>query len=372
MEALSLLRDVTAAPPRHAAAPEPTRRQVRYCTAAGMRTGDLYIPDRVDAGLVVVPGVARAGKDDPRLVAFARSLARARFVVLVPDIANLRELKVSPEDTREVAEGVRHLAGQIPNEAEARVGLVAISYAVGPAILAAREEDTRARVRFVLAIGGYYDIQATVTFFTTGFFRERDEWRYQEPNAYGKWLFVRANAEHVADLGDRTKLVSMAERKLADPTADVDDLVQRLESEGQRINDLLANRDPEAVPKLIAALPAQVRANLIALDPKQQGLSRLDARLFLIHGRDDRIIPYSESEALHAAAHPGTSELYLVDSLAHVDLTAAGVPDILRLWRATYRLLGERDTMAAPVPTGVVHYGTAPLMPACASHGQIH
>ena len=60
-------------------------------------------------------------------------------------------------------------------------------------------------------------------------------------------------------------------------------------------------------------------------------------------GRDDAIIPYSESKALAAAAPEEKAALYVVDSLAHVDLGAAGLIDTLILWRAAYRLLSERE-----------------------------
>ena len=103
------------------------------------------------------------------------------------------------------------------------------------------------------------------------------------------------------------------------------------------------------MPRLIAALPAAVRADLAALDIKQQDLSRLEARLYLIHGRDDSIIPYSESVALRAAAPAGAAELYIVNNLAHVDFAPSDMFGLLRLWNATYRLLSERDAMAAPL-----------------------
>jgi len=90
-----------------------------------------------------------------------------------------------------------------------------------------------------------------------------------------------------------------------------------------------------------------VRTDLAALDLSRRDLSQLDARLLLVHGRDDPIIPSSESEALAAAA-PDETALYVVDSLAHVELDPSGLVDGFRLWRAVYRLLAERD--AAPQP----------------------
>ncbi|MEE8623188.1 MAG: alpha/beta hydrolase, partial [Alphaproteobacteria bacterium] len=86
--------------------------------------------------------------------------------------------------------------------------------------------------------------------------------------------------------------------------------------------------------------------DMAALDLKKQDFSKLAARLILVHGRDDAIIPYSESEALAAVAP--RADLYVVDSLAHVDLGLGGLVDTIVLWRAVYRLLAERD--AAPPP----------------------
>jgi hypothetical protein len=65
--------------------------------------------------------------------------------------------------------------------------------------------------------------------------------------------------------------------------------------------------------------------------------------VLLIHGRDDRIIPASESAALAAALPPDRTHLYLVDSLAHADLAPGGWRDLLTLSQAAYRLLAIRD-----------------------------
>ncbi|MCH6588132.1 MAG: alpha/beta hydrolase [Proteobacteria bacterium] len=326
--------------------PAPTRQAIAYRVEGRAYAGDLYRPgEAAKAALVLVPGAARAGRDDPRLVAFATTLARARFTVLVPDIENLRALYVGPEDVRSIADALRHLAarGDVPDPAS--VGLVAISYAAGPAILAALEPDLRDRVRFVLSIGGYYDIEAMVTFFTTGRFRETPEqpWRFMAPNAYGKWIFLRANARRLEDARDRWLLAAMARRKLDDLEAPLDDLAARLGPQGRSIHDLLANDDPDAVPALIAALPQAVRADMAALDLSRAELSRLGARLILLHGRDDAIIPFTESLALAAAVPEERVSLHVVDNLAHVDLGPGDLADALRLLSATYRMLALRD-----------------------------
>lgn len=346
MEAARVLADIGAGAGPSALkerTPTPLRMPVAYRVDGRDYRGDFYRPGEEPlAAMVLVPGAAPAGKDDPRLVAFATTLARARFVVLVPDMPGVREFRLRASNVREIADAVRYLSGT--RVGRDGVGIVAISYAAGPAVLAAVDPEIAGRVRFVLAIGGYHDLEAVLTFFTTGFYRERPgaPWRYRAPNAYGKWVFARSNVELLADPVDRALLAEMARRKLRDLEADIGDLTGRLGREGRTVEALLANDDPERVSALLAALPAAIRTHLHGLDLKGRDLSGLEAQLILIHGRDDVVIPYTESVALAAAVPPGQADLYLVDNLAHVDIRRAGFGDELTLWEAVYRLLELR------------------------------
>jgi pimeloyl-ACP methyl ester carboxylesterase len=346
-EAAKLLADIEAGSGPSAlkeATPPPERRPVRFETAGRSHAGDLYVPGGGQAALaamVLVPGVAPAGKDDPRLVTFAATLARARFRVLVPDIENLRALRVRPEDSRAIADASAWLRREGP--AGQALGVTAISYAVGPAVASLFEADG-GKVDFVVAVGGYYDLTAVVTFFTTGRFRERPDqpWRYRQPNAYGKWVFVESNLHRIASPEDRARLRLIKEMRLRDPAADVTPWAAELGAEGRAVYALLDNDDPERVPALVEALPATLLADFRALDLSRRHLSGLSGRFFLLHGRNDPIIPETESLKLAAALPAGAAELYVVDSLDHVEPKPIGPLDRLTLLRAAYAVLGLR------------------------------
>ena len=322
----------------------PVRMPVAYRIGERARTGDLYQPAaEARAALLLVPGVAPRGKDDPRLIALAETLARARFRVLVPEMAGFRALSVAPEDAREIADGVAYLAG---DSSERPVGIAAISYAVGPALIAALEPDVKERVDFIVGIGGFHDLGRVITFFTTGYYRMGEgAWQHREPNAYGKWVFVLSNAQRLSDPRDRARFNEMARRRLADPESPIDDLARGLTPEGEAFFALLSNRAPERVPELLGALPGAILDELERLNPARHALEDLTARLILVHGRDDPIIPESESAALAQALGPERARLYLVDSLAHVDFLESAS---FTLWRAALRLLEERDGVGAP------------------------
>lgn len=358
-EALLVLADAGAAerPSRlKRITPAPSRSAVTYSIARRDRSADLYLPGegKPAAAIVLVPGAVPKGKDDPRLVAFAYTLARARFAVLTPELSGFRELKIRPDDVREVADAFAWLAGRPDLAPGGRAGMGAFSYAVGPALLAALENDVRERVRFIVAVGGYHDLTRSLAFMTTGYFEEEGQWRQLKPDDYGKLVFVTSVRDELREPRDRETLDAMVAAKLKDIDADLSLLVPRLGAEGRAVYDFATNADPARTPHLLAALPETIRRSIDSLTLAGKDLSRLQARLILVHGRNDSLIPYTESVALARSVAPGQARLFLIDRiLGHVDLTLSHVftwtfltRELLDLWRmhrAVAALLRERE-----------------------------
>lgn len=345
-EAALVLADIAARdnPSRlKSTTPAPLRETVAFTVEGRHYRGDLYRPGTEPrSALLLVPGAAEAGKDDPRLIAFATTLARARFTVLVPDLASLRQLRANPGNVAEIRDTFAWLVTTKGLAPAQRGGMVAFSYAAGPAILAALDPEIRERTSFILAIGGYHDLPRVLTFFTTGWFRHEGKWRHLDPNEYGKWVFVRSNLGRLDDPFDRALLAAMARRKMSDLSANLDDLARRLRPQGKALYAFITNGDPQRGPELQQRLPDGIQTDIAALDLASRDLSPLGARLLLIHGYDDSIIPFTESISLASALPPGQARLFLVDGLAHVDLEP-GLRSRFRLWRAIYHLLLERD-----------------------------
>ena len=316
----------------------PVERAIRWEKGEG----DLYLPASLArAAMVLVPGAAVLGRDEPRLQAFARTLARAGFAVLVPELPEVRQLVLSRADGDRVADALRQLNGRLPG---LPLGVAAISYAAAPAIIAAIEEDLAPKIAFVLAIGGYRDAHAAIRFATTGAFRPRGESREFRvaPNAYGRWAILRANAGRLDDPRDAELLGEIAALRFRDRDADISREVAMLGPQGRAVLALVDNRDPDAVNRLIEDLPEPVRREIDGLNLALHDLSKLSGHLILVHGRTDPMVPYSESEDLAVAASRARVSLFLIDDIGHVEFTAVNVANAWTMWRATVALLEER------------------------------
>ncbi|HEY3307007.1 MAG TPA: hypothetical protein VGJ93_01005 [Desulfuromonadaceae bacterium] len=324
--------------------PIPTRTPVTYSIKGKTYSGDLYrSAEQSRAGILLIPGAAEGGKDDARLVAFANTLARGKFTVLVPDLVGMKKLQVGSENIQEITDSFIQLEAYLNATSRKKGGICAFSYAVGPAILASLSPEIRSRVCFVMGIGGYYDLSRVMTFFTTGYFKDQSgRWLHRNPNEYGKWVFVMSNLGLLSNEKDRQLFRSMAKRKMDRPVEGVDDLANQLGNEGKCFYNLITNRDPSRVPLLIAYLPERIRREISALDLSNKNLSSLKAGLILVHGLDDDIIPYTESVALARALPPGQARLFLAKGLFHVDVKT-DLWEGWQLWRSVVALLEARD-----------------------------
>jgi len=378
-EAARLLHDLaagTGASPLKRATPTPLRETVSYTVDGRARRADLYLPGPLAActtpgtqvstqlaqlpancpraTLIAVPGAVPHANRDPRFAAFATTLARAGFAVLAPEMPGFRALRVRPQDAREIADAFRHALSRPELAPEGRAGLFAFSYAVGPAVLAALEADIRDEVRFVVALGGYHDLPRAMRFFTTGWFEHDGAWQHLTPDDSGRMVLAYASLDYLGNAADAALFEQMVALRLKDAAADLAPLSQGLSEAGRAVYALAVNSDPARFPQLLAGLPAAMRADLERLDLARHDLSGLKARLWLVHGRNDNLIPWPESLALAAAAPAGHARVFLIQRvLGHVDFAVADLssgrfwsedlPDLWRLWRVIDLLLAERS-----------------------------
>ncbi len=347
-EAALALEDIAAGPKQSRLkqqTPEPARTSVSYRIEGRGYQADLYqLPSISRAGIVLVPGVVPAGKDDLRLVALARTLARLRFAVLVPDIEGLRHYQVRGRDVEAVADAFRYMSSQPELAPQGRTGIAGFSYSAGPVLLAALQSDIQQQVRFILTMGGYHDLHNLVTYFTTGHYHDEASGHshYRPANPHAARVFALSNADLLERAEDRAWLrANVMQIADGDKTSRLAPLPE-LAPDTQALLELLINREPERVPALIQQLSPRIRAELAAINPAIHDLSGLQAQVILVHGRNDDIIPYTESVALAQRLPPDKVQLFLIEGVAHVDIRLQE-EDIPKLLEAMTLLLGQRS-----------------------------
>ncbi len=316
--------------------PIPERKTIAYQIYGRHYTGDLYLTaERPRAGIVLVPGVVAAGKDDARLVRLAHTLGRLRFAVLVPELPGLRRLEIRAVNVREVADAFAYLTSRPELAPGGRAGIAGFSYGAGPVLLAALQPDIREQVRFIMTLGGYYNLESIASYITTGYYRtsERDQWQYLSPHSYAALVFGLSNTGLLNNDSDRRRLSSFIwELSEAEDSSDLTPL-KGLADDANALQNLLINQDPSRLPALLDRLSPLMRKELESINPAGHDLSELKAQVILLHGRSDNIIPYTESVALARILPQRQVRLFLIDGFAHVDvhLTREDIPKLIQV-----------------------------------------
>ena len=312
--------------------PRPFAKPVeRSETRLGDVTGDLYVPGKEAPPLVLVHGAAPRGKDDPRLVRLAGSLAAADRLVFVPDL-ELKNRTFEERDIDRIVDSVAALSDH-PGASDERVQVVGISYGGSFALVAAADERVSDTIEQVAVFGAYFDLVGYIQAITTGTSivdHRRIEW---ERPARAEDLLREVSVQAAP------KRLRPALRAALEGAIPPDDLG----AEERRIHGFLANEDPRRTYELERGLPEDMRALLARFSPDTTA-SRLRAPVIVLHARNDPAVPYAESLRLVEALPD--ARLVTLDRFSHVDVEGGlseVARDLIQAWRFTSWILSPQE-----------------------------
>src|SRR5215210_5847159 len=277
--------------------------------------------------LLFVNGVVREGRNYPPVQNLARGLARAGYLVVVPDLPGLTTDEITEETVSSTVEVAQAVAVDRPNALDGRVGLIGVSTGATLALLTAERAEVRERVSVVAGIAPYTDIRTVLNIATTGHYRSGEEYVPYEADSFLSYVVARSMFAALPSGGDRDALAGFRTR----PTGD-------LSPAARSVIELLANENPERFDELYEALPPEIRERMERLSPLA-GDERITAPVELASGSRDKYFPISESFAIGriAADHRVT----VTEAIDHSELSFSDVPAFARFDGFVVRSLRE-------------------------------
>jgi fermentation-respiration switch protein FrsA (DUF1100 family) len=275
-------------------------------------------------GWVVLHGITRPGRHHPTLLRFVRALAGSGAAVLVPDIPEWRDLwLVQGEVQATIRASVIHMSersGVCPD----RIGAMGFSLGVPQVLLAATNADLEGHLRAVAGFGGYGDLDRALRFQFDG----EHEWKgttfRAEPDPYGRWIMggnYLTRAPGHEDAADVAEALMALAREAGDLQVSAwescydevkEDLERGVHPSRRELFRAFAPAAGHYPPKewserLVPALAAAARTTAPQVDPLSF-IRRISVPVRLVHGRGDRLIPFSESLRL-GEAFPASADV---------------------------------------------------------------
>ena len=275
--------------------------------------------------IVFVNGATREGRHHPQVQQLVRGLARAGFLVVVPELPGLRLGEITPATTAATVR-VSEATADRPDARGRRVALYGVSVGASLALLAAETERLASRVRIVGGEAPWVDLKRIVRLATTGYY---DGQRY-ETDPYALLAIGRSLAAGLPAGPGRTRLLRELEAVPDDAPDPMSSLSVNAYDDGPRaVVELLLNSEPARFEELYAELPPRVRAAVRSLSPLAEA-RRLAAPVELASSPHDSYFPPAESRALARAS--SKVRLTVTSTFDHAvpRLSVRDVGDLLR------------------------------------------
>jgi pimeloyl-ACP methyl ester carboxylesterase len=291
--------------------------------------------------LLFVNGVVREGRNYPPVQNLARGLARAGYLVVVPDLPGLTTDEITEETVSSTVEVAQAVADR-PDALDGRVGLIGVSTGATLALLTAERAEVRERVSVVAGIAPYTDIRTVLNIATTGHYWDGEEYVPYKADSFLSYVVARSMFAALPTGEERDALRAELEeidRLDPDPLAGLRTRpTGDLSPAARSVIELLANENPERFDELYEALPPEIRERMERLSPLA-GNERITAPVELASGSRDKYFPISESFAIGSIA--ADHRVTVTEAIDHSELSFSDVPAFARFDGFVVRSLRE-------------------------------
>jgi acetyl esterase/lipase len=264
-------------------------------------------------GMLVVNGASTLGNDDPETRRIAEALARAGYLVMLPEFAFLKEARLEPAAPSRVDAAFAALLRR-PDVDPDRVG--AFGFSVGGGIMLAAAGMPGAslgRARYLGALGAFFEIRTYLASVVSGTQVRHGRAEVWTPDPEARSRLPIGAAQAIADPHDRERVVDAIRASGGplgpDPPSDLGD-------EARALWSLLAATDYDRAVAGFDALSPALRDTFAALSPSTRWHA-VPAAVYWLHDEGDRFEPVSEAERAQAATRPGSTRLQLTRLLSH-------------------------------------------------------
>lgn len=301
----------------------------------------LYTPkgDQPRMGIVLVHGMHPLGMHEPRLIALARAFTHAGIAVLTPHVKDLAHFELSAKSIDTIEQAARRLAKYLHVPA---VGVFGISFSGALALIAASQASSRTPIGFVVALGAHHDLRRFAAFAlgtpVTGPSKEQCATR---PHPYAAAVIAYNVAEDLFSPADLPQAKEALLALLQSDRPRSTRLASTLSPVGRAMFASLQRHRSEPTPlKAVRDAVLRQAVRLRQLSPVGS-LHKVSMPVVLMHGKDDPVVPWTETMWLaHELPRRHVASMLISPLIRHAELRdAASWSDSVRLVHAVAVIL---------------------------------
>ncbi|MDP9276309.1 MAG: hypothetical protein M3O99_12035 [Chloroflexota bacterium] len=272
--------------------------------------------------VMLVNGATDKGNDDPETRRLGEALARAGYMVMLPEFPFIKEGRLE-RDATTILDAAFARAIARPETKDMAVGAFGFSVGGGMLLAAASRPGALSGASYIGSLGAYFDLDTYLASVLSLTQRRNGQLEPWDADPEVRLRLPVAAAEAIADANDRERITAELRatggRLMGAPP-------KGMGSEGAALWRSLTATDYDIALERLHLLPASLREVFDSLSPRTTW-SSLRPPVFWLHDVGDRFEPVSEAETAAATPHDGQTRFQRTALLSHAAALGAGAKE---------------------------------------------
>lgn len=238
--------------------------------------------------ILLAHGMSKKGIDDPRITELALGLASSGYTVVTPEYHEVMHLEISEQTPENILDSFLALEDYSGELNLNKLGFFSVSFSGGMGLIALMDKKLSGKVKSAIVIGGFADFSSTAFYTVENYYRDDYGtfiyfYNYIQKEMNVSNTLVQLFYESALDNGlQREKENSISKN-----------LYNKLENSEKEIYDNICKNE-EYRKELVTRINLKLTELMKSTSPLYR-IESLNVPLALIHGKDDAVIPESES-----------------------------------------------------------------------------
>ena len=243
--------------------------------------------------LIIYPGASPAAEEHEAVNVLARALAYAGIRTFFPRIPALKEVLVREESVEHMINV--YLAVEAREDVDpARIIGSGVSFGGSLFIKACLDDRLRGKPAAVFSYGSFFDFREGLNFSMTGICSDGEKEYHIEPHDWGRIAFFHNYLEYLDEPCNPENVRQYLVDKVANDGQNGDFLYESFPEEDRAVIDkIIADQSQEAVSMADNVLK-KIQPMMERLSPSHF-LDEIDFSIYLMHGANDNMIPFTET-----------------------------------------------------------------------------
>ncbi|MEE2876434.1 MAG: hypothetical protein VX822_01445 [Candidatus Neomarinimicrobiota bacterium] len=325
---------------------EPTMETSSYQTTEGA-----FVPMRIHhpvgegpaPALIIFPGATPAAEEHEAVNVLARALATAGIRTFLPRIPDLKKVLVREGSVEHMINVYLSVEAREDIDSARIIG-AGVSFGGSLFIKACLDDRLKGKPAAIFSYGSYFDFGQALRFSMTGVCSDGETEYHLEPHDWGRIAFFHNYIEHLEEPCNQENVHQYLLDQVANDGQNSETLYGSFPQEDRTIIDNIVADQSEEALAMAENLLLKIEPMVAPLSPSNF-LEEIDFPVYLMHGTNDNMIPFTETVRFTKALTKSGREVrsFVSNLYSHSEIEGHGkgvIGFVLELWRIG-RFLGS-------------------------------